>query len=384
MAILRKRAVNQDVWSLGLERMRYIYDKYDHVCVSFSGGKDSTATLHVALEVAKECKRLPLDVVFVDEEAIHPETIEYVTRVRARPDVNLRWYCLPVQHRNACSRKSPYWYPWAKEDQWRWCREMPPWAITEDMVPGWVRRPMPQCNPYFFDPSMGMVAMCLGIRASESLRRYRSVAMKTLENFVCVDGADVKKQITLAKPIYDWATEDVWTAPHKFGWDYNRAYDAMTLAGISRTDQRVSPPYGEEPLRGLWQYAQCWPDLWDRMTKRVPGAATAGRYSRSPMYGFGQRESKPFGMTWEEAIKQKIEQWAPSVQAQIAARLNEEMQAHYTRSNYARIPEEQPHPASGCCWQHLYMLAVRGDLKKRRLAADKIATKGNDDVTTRY
>jgi predicted phosphoadenosine phosphosulfate sulfurtransferase len=53
--------------------------------VSFSGGKDSTAVLNTALVVAKELGRLPLDVVFFDEEAIHPPTIEYVERVRQAP-----------------------------------------------------------------------------------------------------------------------------------------------------------------------------------------------------------------------------------------------------------------------------------------------------------
>lgn len=106
---LKKKPTTENVYELGLARIRRAYELFDHVAVSFSGGKDSTVCLHLALEVAKELKKLPLDVFFFDEEAIHPETIEYMRRVVQRDDVRLRWFCLPVKHRNACSRKSPWW-----------------------------------------------------------------------------------------------------------------------------------------------------------------------------------------------------------------------------------------------------------------------------------
>ena len=78
MRTRKKEYIDQNVWDTSLERIRSIYDSFDKVIVSFSGGKDSTAVLHCALEVAKEKNQLPLDVVFFDEEAIHPPTIEYV------------------------------------------------------------------------------------------------------------------------------------------------------------------------------------------------------------------------------------------------------------------------------------------------------------------
>ena len=87
MAILKKKTVDQDVYTAALERFHTLFDRFDKVVVSFSGGKDSTACLNLALEVARERGALPLDVYFWDEEAIHPETIEYVQRVAALPDV---------------------------------------------------------------------------------------------------------------------------------------------------------------------------------------------------------------------------------------------------------------------------------------------------------
>jgi len=90
MAKIRKKEyINENVYEETLKRIRYLYDSFDKVIVSFSGGKDSTALLNCALVVAKEKNKLPLKAVFFDEEAIHPPTIEYVERIRQNPDIDL-------------------------------------------------------------------------------------------------------------------------------------------------------------------------------------------------------------------------------------------------------------------------------------------------------
>lgn len=110
MASHTKHRIDKTVWDAALERIHLLYERYDFVMVSFSGGKDSTCAYQLALQVATERNRLPLDLCFVDEEVITPETVEYLERVRSRLDIRLKWVCLPVQHRNACSRTQPYWY----------------------------------------------------------------------------------------------------------------------------------------------------------------------------------------------------------------------------------------------------------------------------------
>ena len=79
--------VDKDVYTLAVERVNRTYDLFDNVAVAFSGGKDSTAVLNVTLEVARKRQRLPLEVVFFDEECCAPETIDYVRRVAALPEV---------------------------------------------------------------------------------------------------------------------------------------------------------------------------------------------------------------------------------------------------------------------------------------------------------
>lgn len=372
------------VYDLAIERLNHAFDMFDHIAVSFSGGKDSTACLMLTLQVARERGRLPLDVVFWDEEAIPMQTEEYVRRVANWPDVNLTWYCLPVKHRNACSRKSPWWYPWAEEDRDKWVRPLPPEAVTT--CPGFVRgMSIPDMNGLMYDPKMyGNVGFIMGIRAQESLVRLRAVTAKKEDNFIVKYTGDTDQgNFYKVYPIYDWRTEDVWTAPNLYGWDYNRAYDLLDKAGMTPSMQRVSPAYGEEPLQKLWSYSVCFPEVWDRMLSRVPGAATAARYALTELYSYGSRPEKPDDVTWEEYLTHYIRKFDPTSQKIIAERIKLEIRNHY-RQTKDPILEQAPHPETGVSWKWLLMLAMRGDFKNRKQPGARILAERLPELWANY
>ena len=54
-------------------------------------------------------------------------------------------------------------------------------------------------------------------------------------------------------PIYDWSSVDVWKLINEYHYDYNKTYDIFNRTDLYNKllTQRVCPPYGEEPLRGL-------------------------------------------------------------------------------------------------------------------------------------
>lgn len=359
---MRKKAYKEpNVWEAAKERIRYLYKRFDRIVVSFSGGKDSTAVLHATLTVAQELGKLPLKVYFVDEEAIDPETIAYVARVRERPDVSLDWYCLPVKHRNACSLTHPFWYCWHPEERDRWVRPMPEYAITTDPAFEWGM----DYQTWFrsaFNPKDGTVCVLTGIRTQESLRRYQVIASKRNDSYITSKADNLS--VYRAHPIYDWDTQDVWTLIHKFGFDYNRAYDVFNRTEFhgKYLAQRICQPFGEEPLRSLDIYAKCFPEMWARLVNRVPGVKTAYRYAKTELY---KNTEKPDGVSWEDWCLQTVEmQKDIEVREAVRAQVRRLIARHF-RKTPDPIEETTAHPLSGVSWRGLAKIAARGDLKGR-------------------
>src|SRR5688500_9867170 len=114
-----KHHVTRDVYDLSCERVVKCFKRFDTVVVWFSGGKDSTVALHVTLDAAASLNK-HAEIAFFDEEAIPPQTVEYCERVRQLHPDRFHWLSVPIKHRNACSRSSPWWYPWAPEDESKW------------------------------------------------------------------------------------------------------------------------------------------------------------------------------------------------------------------------------------------------------------------------
>lgn len=367
VATKRTKEIEENVYEMAKERFRSVFARFDKVFISFSGGKDSTVVLNVGLEVAREMGRLPLDVLFVDEEVCTPETHDYVNRVRQWPDVRMKWACLPILHRNACSREELWWACWDKEAEDRWVRPMPdyPEVVTVDMVPGFKHgMKLPDVGALLYGPENGTVADCAGIRAQESPRRMQSVLTKAKDNFI----ADpVKAFYYYCKPVYDWQTVDVWTAIHTLKWDYNQTYEVLRLIGAGAHKQRVCPPWGEEPLRGLHEYSEGWPELWDKMTARVKGCNTAKLYAKTDIYGWAPKEP-PKGMTWQEWAISLLKLYPRADAAEISTNIKRAIKLHRKKTKRP-IPETTADIHTGLSWKAIAQMIARGDLKGRKLGA---------------
>jgi predicted phosphoadenosine phosphosulfate sulfurtransferase len=363
MSIRKKQFLEQDVYEKALERIEYCYQTFDKVVVSFSGGKDSTAVLNLTIEVARKLNRLPVDVYFFDEEAVHPPTIEYVQRTMQKPEVRLHWYCLQFKHRNACSNTNPYWYCWDEDHKDLWVRQKPDCAISSHAK---FEKGMSfqDWSPFITTKSDGRTAMLTGIRTEESLRRYQVIARKKNDAFLN-SKSEKKTNQYRAHPIYDWSSEDVWLVVTKNGWDYNKTYDIFNQTKLYNQflKQRVCPPYGEEPLRGLWVYAECFPELWHKMLYRVDGVATAWRYGNTELYSNSGK--KPDNMTYEEYLPVILDSYDPEWKDLIIEQVDGYKSLHFKKTSN-KIDDETPHPISGVSWKFLCNIAIRGDLKGRQ------------------
>lgn len=358
----------ESVVEAAVYRLNHAFDLFDHLAVSFSGGKDSTIVLELAVQVARERNRLPLRVIFFDEEAIPYETEHYVRECAERLPIDLEWYCVPVQHRNACSPKEPFWWCWDPDKEDLWVRPMPPEGRRT--IPGvqWeppMKRPtIPQVSPNLFPVhKYGRCGILMGIRAQESFTRLKAVSWKKEENYV-IGPLEGHANYHKVYPIYDWRHEDVWTYIRDQKIPYCEAYDLMEMAGVDLQGSRLAPPYGEEPIGGLWQFAVAFPDVWERMITRVPGASTAARYARTELYDYGRKMGKPENETWRDFVMRRIQRFDPEVQPVVAKKVRQWIRWHYKKTTDPIMPTAA-HPLTGVSWQFLVKLAVRGDFKNR-------------------
>lgn len=105
-----------------------VFEEFDNVYVSFSGGKDSGLLLNLVMDYRR--KYFPWKTVGIfhqDFEAQYTVTTEYVERTfeRYRDEAELYWVCLPMATRTALSSYEMYWYPWDDTKEELWVRPMP-------------------------------------------------------------------------------------------------------------------------------------------------------------------------------------------------------------------------------------------------------------------
>lgn len=117
-----------NVYDAFLERMHFLFEEFDNIYISFSGGKDSGLLLNLVLDYRNQ--HYPdrnIGVFHQDFEAQYTVTTEYVERTfeRIKDQVEPYWVCLPMATRTALSSYEMYWYPWDDTKKDLWIREMP-------------------------------------------------------------------------------------------------------------------------------------------------------------------------------------------------------------------------------------------------------------------
>jgi predicted phosphoadenosine phosphosulfate sulfurtransferase len=302
---------NKNVYDAAIERYEIIFREFDKVIVSFSNGKDSGVLLNLAIEAAKRAGKLPVNTMYIDMEAQYKHAIDFTYRTFNRPEVKPYWICLPIHLRNAVSQFQPHWICWDTDKQNAWVREMPDHysVISDENYFPFFRRGMefeefvPEFAKWYSDGEK--TACVVGIRSDESLNRYRTIASDskiTYNGYQWTTKLFPKddSEIFNAYPIYDWRVEDVWIANGRFGWDYNRIYDLMQMAGVSLHKQRLCQPYGDDQRQGLYLFKALEPETWAKLVNRVEGANFGNRYTETDKTTLGNYKiNLPPGHTFE-------------------------------------------------------------------------------------
>lgn len=301
----------QNVYDALRERLKYLFDEFDNIYVSFSGGKDSGLLLNLVLDFQqKNYPNKTIGVFHQDFEAQYTVTTEYIERTfeRIHDKVEPYWVCLPMATRTALSSYEMFWYPWDDTKQDSWIRKMP----EKDYVINLSHNPISTYKYkmhqedlakqfgrwYRISHGRRKTVCLLGLRAEESMQRYSGFLNKKY-------GYEGKcwisrqfKDVWCASPLYDWSVSDIWHANYLFGYDYNHLYDLYYMAGLKVSQMRVASPFNDYSKDSLNLYRVIDPEIWVKLVGRVQGVNFACIYGKTKAMGY-RNVTLPEGHTWK-------------------------------------------------------------------------------------
>lgn len=352
-----KKYINKNVLEASQERISKTFDMFSKVYVSFSGGKDSTTMLHLVMDEAIKRKR-KVGVLIIDLEAQYADTISHIKKCIElyAGHIDLHWFCGELNLRNALSQFEPKWVAWDEERKNDWVREKPSYAADLNQYPFYVPRMefeelMVIWGEWYAgnEPTAGFI----GIRADESLHRYRAIVSD--KNGGTMNGyrwtTKVSKNLYNIYPIYDWRTSDIWIYQGRNKHlPSNPIYAKMTQAGVPLGDQRLCQPYGDDQRKGIWLYHLLEPQTWFRLINRVSGVNSGSLYIHESGNMTGYRFiEKPDNMTWKQYTNLLLSTLPKKTREHYSERFKKFI-VGWKKRGYESIPDEAPHELEVKCW----------------------------------
>lgn len=303
--------LQQNVYEALQSRLKFLFEEFDNIYISFSGGKDSGLLLNLTLDFRdKYYPDKTVGVFHQDFEAQYTVTTEYIEQTFEKLEGRAEryWVCLPMATRTALSSYEMFWYPWDDKKEDSWVRPMP----KKEYVINLKNNPMTtyhykmhqedlakQFGRWYRISHGDRKTVCLlGMRAAESLQRYSGFLNKKYgykgECWITKQFKDV----WCASPLYDWTLNDIWHAHYLFNYDYNHLYDLYYKAGLKVSQMRVASPFNDYSKDSLNLYRVIDPEIWVKLVGRVRGANFACIYGKTKAMGY-RNVTLPEGHTWK-------------------------------------------------------------------------------------
>ena len=301
----------QNVYDALMDRFKLLFEEFDNIYISFSGGKDSGLLLELVLDYRnKYYPQKTIGVFHQDFEAQYTVTTEYIERTfeRIKDQVEPYWVCLPMATRTALSSYEMFWYPWDDKKEELWVRPMPQKEYVINLQNNPIHTYRYRMHQEDLAKQFGRwyrvihgskkTVCLLGMRADESLQRYSGFLNKKY----CYQGecwiSKQFKDVWCASPLYDWSVNDIWHAYATFHFEYNQLYDLYYKAGLKPSQMRVASPFNDYSKDSLNLYRVIDPEIWTKLVGRVRGANFASIYGRTKAMGY-RSVSLPEGYTWK-------------------------------------------------------------------------------------
>ena len=285
---MRKQVyVDHDVLAAARRRVAYVFDEFENVIVSISGGKDSTVLAHLALVEANKRGR-KVGLFFLDEEVVYESTVEQVDYLmNLCPENTIRlWLQVEFHLTNAASLTETQLVCWEAGKAKIWMRpkrqdaiKFAPWDRATQTV-----RDKNKGFGFYdalenFHRTRENTAFLVGLRATESPNRWRAVAKNPGHKDVFWATKMTQGNVSMY-PLYDWNFHDIW----KYIWDtgikYSKLYDMMHKKGMALQEIRCSSLIHERAFKALVELPEFEPKTYDRLLKRVKGISVGHLYGK--------------------------------------------------------------------------------------------------------
>lgn len=289
------------------ERIRYVFDEFENIIVSISGGKDSTVLCWTALQEAHRRGR-KIGIFFLDEEVVYQSTIDQVTwLMNLYPENTIPlWFQFPFKLTNATSYSEGQLICWEPGKHNIWMRPKVSYSIQH--MP-WDKDKVTIRNKDkgfgFYDvldnfQRRDHTAMLVGLRATESPNRFRAVCKnpgyKDCYWSTKIHGVEDSASFY---PLYDWNFHDVWKYIYDNQIRYSRIYDYQWKKGMPQSEIRVSSLIHEKSYKALVELPEFEPKTYDKLLKRVKGIQVGNLYGKDPKLLRAQKLPKNY-KSWRE------------------------------------------------------------------------------------
>lgn len=285
--MLKQVYINKNVLEAAKERMVFVFDEFENIVVSVSGGKDSTVLAHLALTEARKRGR-KIGIFFLDEEVVYDSTVkqvDYIMNLYPENTIPL-WLQIEFKLTNATSLIEGQLICWEAGKHKIWMRpkrkdsiQHPPWDREKETI-----RDKNKGFGFYdalenFQNSRDNTAFLIGLRATESPNRWRAVSKNPgyKNRYWCTK---MKGTNFSFYPLYDWNFHDIWKYIYDENLQYSKIYDYMYKKGMGKQEIRVSSLIHEKSFKALVELPEFEPKTYNRLLKRIKGISVGNLYGK--------------------------------------------------------------------------------------------------------
>lgn len=270
----------QNVLEATRNRLAFIFDNFESVIVSVSGGKDSTVLAHLALCEARK-RRRKIGLFFLDEEVVYQSTVEQIEYLMGLypKNTNRLWLQIPFRLTNATSLEESQLMCWEPGKHKIWMHPKgkqnivaKPWDQAREKIKSSLKGLGFYDVLENFERCYTNTAFLVGLRGTESPNRWRIMT----KNPVNIGGEDTYwstrngENINLY-PLYDWNFHDVWKYIHEQGLRYSKIYDHQFRKGYPINEIRISSLIHEKSFKSICDLPEFEPKTYERLCRRIKG-----------------------------------------------------------------------------------------------------------------